>query len=222
MLNDKKAEATISKRIVHARQFFKLAMRKGLVSSNPFTDVRTGSQKNPERLRFIDRATIDKIMDACPNLEWKLIVALSRYAGLRCPSETLSLKLTDLDWANDRLIIPSPKGERHGKGKRFCPMFPELKPLLNELWQTAQDGQIYVVTRYRDKDQANMRTQFQRILDRAGVESWPRLFHNLRASRQTELADVFPLHVVTAWMGNTPDIAAGITSKLPTNISAGH
>jgi hypothetical protein len=36
---------------------------------------------------------------------------------------------------------------------------------------------------------------------------WERLFHNLRASRQTELADQFPLHVVTDWIGNSPDIA---------------
>ncbi len=46
-----------------------------------------------------------------------------------------------------------------------------------------------------------------RILKRAGVKPWERLFHNLRASRQTELADQFPLHVVTDWIGNSPDIA---------------
>jgi hypothetical protein len=59
---------------------------------------------------------------------------------------------------------------------------------------------------YRD-DTQNLRTQFFRILRRAGVKPWERLFHNLRASRQTELADQFPLHVVTDWIGNSPDIA---------------
>ena len=44
-------------------------------------------------------------------------------------------------------------------------------------------------------------------MKRAGLEPWPRLFHNLRASRETELAEQFPLHVVTAWLGNTPRIA---------------
>jgi len=33
------------------------------------------------------------------------------------------------------------------------------------------------------------------------------LFHNLRASRETELAERFPIHVVVAWLGNTPEIA---------------
>jgi hypothetical protein len=34
------------------------------------------------------------------------------------------------------------------------------------------------------------------------------LFHNLRASRETELAAVYPMHVVCAWIGNTERIAA--------------
>jgi len=39
------------------------------------------------------------------------------------------------------------------------------------------------------------------------MEAWPRLFHALRASRETELAAEYPIHVVTAWLGNTPRIA---------------
>jgi hypothetical protein len=35
-----------------------------------------------------------------------------------------------------------------------------------------------------------------------------KLFHNLRASRETELAAQFPIHVVCAWIGNTEMIAA--------------
>ncbi len=53
----------------------------------------------------------------------------------------------------------------------------------------------------------NLRTQLLRIVRRAGVEPWERLFHNLRASRETELAKEYPIHVVTAWLGNTPSIA---------------
>ena len=32
---------------------------------------------------------------------------------------------------------------------------------------------------------------------------WPKLFQNLRASRETELAAEYPLHVVCAWIGNS-------------------
>ena len=48
---------------------------------------------------------------------------------------------------------------------------------------------------------ANLRTQFLKILRRAGVAPWSRLFHSMRATRQTELERDFPLHVVCSWLG---------------------
>ena len=54
----------------------------------------------------------------------------------------------------------------------------------------------------------NLRTQLHRIIRRSGLTPWPRTFHNLRARRQTELAAVFPLHVVCAWIGNKRAVAA--------------
>lgn len=36
---------------------------------------------------------------------------------------------------------------------------------------------------------------------------WPKLFQNMRSSRETDLAAVFPIHVVCAWLGNSPAVA---------------
>jgi hypothetical protein len=47
-----------------------------------------------------------------------------------------------------------------------------------------------------------------KIIRRAGLKAWPRLWHNLRATRETELADTFPVHVVCEWIGNSQRIAA--------------
>ncbi len=44
-------------------------------------------------------------------------------------------------------------------------------------------------------------------MKRASLKKRPRLFHSMRASRETELARHFPIHVVTAWLGNTPRFA---------------
>lgn len=41
----------------------------------------------------------------------------------------------------------------------------------------------------------------------ATLDPWPKLFHNLRASRQTELEKRFPSHVVCRWLGNSESIA---------------
>jgi hypothetical protein len=59
---------------------------------------------------------------------------------------------------------------------------------------------------------ANLRSEMTRLLRRAGLSGWPRLFHCVkfqegRASRQTELQREFPLHGVCSWLGNSPRIA---------------
>ena len=54
---------------------------------------------------------------------------------------------------------------------------------------------------------ANLRTTFGKIVRRAGLQPRPRLFHNLRASRETELVEIYPVQVVTSWLGNTPSVA---------------
>jgi len=46
-----------------------------------------------------------------------------------------------------------------------------------------------------------------KIIKRAGLMPWPRLFHNLRATRQTELAARFPVHVVGEPLANSKLIA---------------
>ena len=143
-----------------------------------------------------------RAIEAAPDAEWRLIIALSRFGGLRCPSEHLALRWEDVLWDRNRFFVPSPK-----TGGRWVPIFPELRPYLEECFELARPGQVYVINRYRDSN-ANLRTQFQRILKRAGLTPWPRLFHALRASRQTELAAEYPLHVVCSWIGNTAAIAA--------------
>ena len=183
-------------------------MRKRLIAENPFTDLSTPAQVNATREHFVTTAIIEKVIDACPDREWRLIVALSRYGGLRCPSEHLSLKWGDIDWQHDRIRIRSPKTEHHAGGEsRVLPLFPELRPHLEALcFDEERAGTEHIITRYRDRN-ANLRTQLLRIIKGAGVKPWPKLFHNLRASRQTELTARFPLHVVCEWIGNSAPIA---------------
>ncbi|MBX9792234.1 MAG: tyrosine-type recombinase/integrase [Pirellulales bacterium] len=106
------------------------------------------------------------------------------------------------------MTVPSPKTEHHeGKATRQIPLFPELRQYLEEVLAVAKERTEFVITRYRSSD-SNLRTQFERIIRRAGLEPWPKLFQNLRSTRETELAEEHPLHVVTAWMGNSQSVAA--------------
>ena len=199
--------ATVSRDVKRAKEFFRTAVRHRYISQNPFTDLKTGAQSNSEREFFVTREMTDRVLASCPDVEWRVIVALSRYGGLRCPSEHVLLTWQDIDWAGGRVRITSPKTAHYPDGAaREIPLFPELHVILAEAFEQAEPGAVYVIQRYRSASQ-NLRTQFLRIVKKAGITPWPRLFQNLRSTRETELSHEHPMHVVCKWIGNSPAVA---------------
>lgn len=198
------ADATVRKHCGFAKHFFAQAVDHELIPANPFAKLVSAPVGNAARQYFVTRDETAKIIDAAPDAEWRLIIALSRFGGLRCPSEHLALTWGDVDWAHDRMTVHSPKTSRHaGHESRVVPLFPELRPYLEDLFESLDSPVLKanaVITRYRDN--ANVRTQFKRIIKRAGLTPWPRITHNLRASRATELAAEHPSHVAAAWLGH--------------------
>jgi integrase len=203
------ADNTVRRRCGIARQFFADAVERRLIAENPFAKMKgVAVRANKNRDYFVTRVETQAVLDACPNNEWRLIFALSRYGGLRCPSEHLELRWRDVDWERNRILIHAPKTEHHeGKETRTIPIFPELLPYLETAWDEASEGAEFVIARYRDTN-ANLRTQLCRIIKRAKLTPWPKLFQNLRATRETELAEDFPIHVVCDWIGNGQLVAA--------------
>ncbi len=203
------AEATVRRRIGLARQFFNAAMKQKLITENPFKQdaLPTAVGGNSARQFFVTRAMTEQILEACPDAEWRLLVALARFGGLRTPSESLRLRWQDIDWERSRFTVTSPKTEHHsGHENRIIPLFPELAEPFQQCFEAAPEGAEYCITRYRVKN-LNLRTHFNRIIKRAGLKPWPRLWQNLRSSRQSELCEQFPEYVVCAWIGNSKAVA---------------
>lgn len=202
------APATVAKRVRVAKAVFRKAIKWGLIASNPFADLRAGSQSNPDRAFYVTVETIRAILAVCPDDQWRAIVALSRFAGLRCPSEIVALRWGDVNWERGRLTVRSVKTEGHeGHAVRVVPIAPELRPILQDLFDRAEVGVEAVVPRLRDPAM-NLRTTFGKIIAKASVKPWPRLFHNMRASCATDWVERFPAHVVAGWLGHSPLIAA--------------
>ena len=202
------APNTVRRRTGIARQYFRAAIKRGLIKDNPFAGLAATVGANPSRFRFVTTAEIEAVIAKAPDCEWRTLIALARYGGVRIPSEALGLKWQDIDWERDRMTVRSSKTAHHVGGEsRSVPLFPELRKHLEERFDEAADGDVFVITRYRDAT-ANLRTQFERIIKRAGLKPWGKLWQNLRSSRETELVERFPLHAVCSWLGNSPNVAS--------------
>ena len=214
-LFERLAENTARRHCGRGKQFFRAAVRRKLIAESPFADMRDCGVRpsDPSRQFFLGEADSLKILGECPTLQWKLIFALARWQALRTPSEHLRLRWCDLDLENRTMIVHQPKLETFGKPTRRMRIFEPVLSLLIELRDIVAPGLDCPLSAniiHADKgDAVNWRQTFQKIVKRAGVEPWPKLFQALRATRETELASVLPLHVVTAWCGNTPKVALG-------------
>jgi integrase len=207
---------TVAKRLAHARMIFQHAADRGLITANPFAAVRHRGGNPTERRHYVPVADAERLIEHASNTTWRLLIALSRFAGLRVPSEALMLKWDNVDWERGRLLVGEPKNEhRAGRGMRVVPLFPLLRPHLEQAFQEAPDGAVFVFPEeYRRRaagprgwNGCNLRTTFLKIVRRAKLVPWPRLWHAMRASCETDLAAAFPLATVAKWLGNTPAIA---------------
>lgn len=213
-LKSRLAEATWTKRLGVLKKLFNWGVENELVEENPFHKIRGGSQVNRDRIFYVDWNASARILDACPSQEQRTLFVFMRYAGARAESETRVLRWRDVDFERRRLTIRSPKTERYkGGDKRLYPLFPELEREFRALKSEREesigapvDGDDFVFR--RGLTAANMRKPFLKTLERAGIEPWPRLFQNLRASCDKDVSNRVPPHVAGELLGHSPTVAA--------------
>ncbi len=216
-LADGYAPATVAGMTKKAKQFFAAAVDEKIIDASPFAKLVAGSMANEDRNVYVPAADVLRLIDLAPNAEWRLLLALARFGGLRTPSEALLLQWSDIDWAAGTMRITSPKTKRYGKGYRTVPIFGELRPYLEDAFDPSETR---CVPSYSGRG-CNLRTSLVKLITRAKLEPWARPWHNLRASRETDLSARYPLHTVTAWLGNTPAVAAEhYLSVLPEHLAS--
>ena len=69
--------ATIARRLGRARQVFSDAVRQGLIAANPFERIRVRSGNPAERRVYVSVADTLRVIEHCPNVWWRLLVALA-------------------------------------------------------------------------------------------------------------------------------------------------
>lgn len=214
----KLAKNTANRVVGRAKQLFSYAVSKQMIATSPFDHLKgVRVRGNPERFYFVTPAEAKQVLDNCHDLQWQLLFALCRYAGLRCPSECRELRWADVDFERGRMLVRSPKTEHiEGKAFRVVPIFRELRPYMEAAHAAALEnatpgqplGFVIALEPLRRNKNYNPGTTMARIIFAAGLTPWPKLFHNLRATRQTELTRLgFAEHVVCDWIGNSVAVA---------------
>lgn len=195
------AEATISRRVIACRTIWHWAVAQDLAATNPFVGVHAGQQTNPKRKAYVETSTVETLIEHA-NPEMRLALCLSRYAGLRVPSELLTLQWEHIDFGGNRMTVHSPKTEQHADGaSRVVPLFPHVRRYLGPM--RSRSGHVFVNNRRAQSWWKSLRD----LCKRCGVPPWKKLWHNMRASCQTDLNRGFPAHVVCSWLGNSLRVA---------------
>lgn len=69
----------------------------------------------------------------CTDEQWKVILYLCRVAGMRCPTEVVAARFSDIDWQQNRMNVHCVKTSGHeGRAIRQIPLWPELRDVLQK------------------------------------------------------------------------------------------
>ncbi|MFG0288858.1 MAG: tyrosine-type recombinase/integrase, partial [Rhodopirellula sp. JB044] len=152
--------------------------------------------------------TIERVLQEIKDPEFRLVIALARHAGFRTPSEAKRLRWCDVNFSKKWMRVRSEKKDGDAcAGHRPCPLFDPLLPYFEALPDETRAPNALVLPSLNGGGMKNLRTEFARAIERAGVPQWPRIFQNLRASALTDLAEEAPLADVCKWLGNSTPTA---------------
>ena len=198
-----RSRATIQRHVRNGKGLFSAAVAARFIDSNPFAGFKSGSVAAARPVYVTPEQAVSMI-EACASVAWRTLIGLARYAGLRVPSESHILRWGDVDWERGRLNVRSPKTKRFpGHEARAVPMVPALRRLLEDGLHDAQDGQTCVVP----LSNTSLQVRIGQITTRAGLGIIARPFVTLRQSCETEWAERFPQHAVSAWMGHSEQVS---------------
>lgn len=162
------SRSTVAKWCRYARHFFTVAVQRKLITENPFAHVR-GRQVvgDPAQRKLIHAEEVLRVLDVIPDAQWRAVIILARWGGLRIPSEAVALQWSDVNWERGTFIVRSRKTAHHKDGGiRVVPLFPEVRAVLDELWESAAEGEPRVLARLADATK-NFQTQLARYCERA-------------------------------------------------------
>ncbi|MBQ5789696.1 MAG: tyrosine-type recombinase/integrase [Thermoguttaceae bacterium] len=205
--------------IKDCKAVFAFAVDEGFLTRSPFGKIKSGKMVNRDRDRYITPEETEKLLNACDvqehwteerRQEWRVLIALCRFCGLRCPSEIDALKWSDVDFKRGRLDVDDVKNKR----RRVCPMFAPVRVELERLREIRGDkAGVFVVESLRTV--SHLRTTFPKLIYRAGLEPWSKPFQNLRSSASTDVSNKYGAKCESDWLGHGADVSLTHYQQIP-------
>ena len=216
LVSDQKlAPISVNKILKLAGSVYDFAVDNEYISkANPFNGVRVPNKVQRQKA-YISPEYTEKLIESCPTVAWKTMIALLRYGGLR-PAEAIIARWSDVDWEANTFTFRSPKTERHeGKEQRTIPLFPRLKTALEEAQKVASNKDTYILAGngWDSKRQAiadgkaGTLCEMTDFVKKAGLPNPGSIPTNMRGSCSTDLKQSFPEFVVDSWLGHSSNIA---------------
>lgn len=213
------AAATVSRRCRRSRQIFAYAVEKRWIPLNPFTGMRGWTESNRDRDHYVSRGDTEKLL-AAADPQMRLLIAIARYGGVRCPSEAAPFQWDWIHWENGTMRIRAPKTERYPDGsQRTTPISADLRQHLDDAWAIAESNQPLLLPDLQLSANA-LSKRLWAICERAGVRPWKKPWNNMRASCETDwIAEHKDIFQVAAWMGHSPQVALQHYSRIAKELS---
>ncbi len=199
------ARATVSNRCRRARGVFAYAIKNRWMGENPFREITTGREWNHDRDHYLPVELFTKIVDTTADHELRLLLAIVRFCGLRCPSEVRPLRWAAVDWDGMVLVVHGPKNDEYSSGRREVPLFT---PVLPYLYAHRERSEGELVFPSHQNTGAAITGRLATLCKKAGELLWPKPFVNMRASGERDALQAgHPIDVVAQWFGHSPEIA---------------
>ena len=214
--------STVSGHLRKINGLFNYMVKAKLIVENPFDDINTPMNRDKSKDYYVTIHEADDYIESVDHPQWKAIIAIARYCGVRGPSDLLYMQRKHVDFDKQQVTFPSVKN-----GNRVCPLFPQVAEHFRYLCDRENTPSRYL---FKDAEQGdhgkkgnweavrasgklkllNLRetpnSAYQRV---TGNNPIPRFFKNCRATRVTELIKIegFSQHSVCEWIGHTEQIS---------------
>jgi len=206
MIAEKLREASVRTRIKNCKTLLNWAIRRGYIQQSVLQGFASSSVAGREK-PYVPVEDVYQVMDHLPDATWRLILALGRFAGFRIPSEAFALRWSCIDWSKNRMRVNVPKlAHKAGCESRIAPIFERLRPYLLEAFEAAEPGEDRVIVLPVMTD-AWVRKRIRQAVATSGIKPWRAIFNSLRSSCEIDLAEDYPEHVITSWIGHDGRIA---------------